>query len=108
MVVRLNRLMSLVAPPDGAGGFVESETLLGELWTEVRALTGRNATQNGAAVSLQRYKITVRAAPQGSPERPRADQYLVEGDRRFLIHAVAEADEAGRYLTCFAVEEIAL
>ncbi|MQQ06950.1 head-tail adaptor protein [Epibacterium sp. SM1979] len=109
--VNLNRLMALVAPErvaDGAGGFVETETQLGELWAEVRALTGRNVAQNGASLSQQRYRITVRAAPEGSPDRPRADQYLVEGNRRFLIHAVAEGDALGRYLTCFAVEEVAL
>lgn len=109
--VKLNRLMTLVAPertPDGAGGFTETETAVGELWAELRALSGRNATQNGAALSLQRYRITVRAAPEGHPDRPRPDQYLVEGTRRFLIHAVADADTAGRFLTCFAVEEVAL
>ncbi|MQY41657.1 head-tail adaptor protein [Epibacterium sp. SM1969] len=109
--VNLNRLMQLVSnnrTPDGAGGFVEQEVTLGELWCSLHALTGRNAAQNGAALSLQRYRITVRAAPMGSAERPRADQYLIEGTRRFLIQAVADADSAGRYLTCFAVEEVAL
>ncbi|MEP5212657.1 head-tail adaptor protein [Sulfitobacter pontiacus] len=109
--VNLNRLMTLVAPnrtPDGSGGYHEVETPLGELWAEVRALTGRNVAQNGAALSLQRYRITVRAAPHGSSERPRPDQYLIEGNRRFLIQAVAEAEALGRHLTCFAVEEIAL
>ncbi|MBT8152541.1 head-tail adaptor protein [Epibacterium ulvae] len=109
--VNLNRLLTLVAPErtaDGAGGYKEVETPIGELWAEVRALTGRNTAQNGAALSLQRYRITLRAAPEGSPERPRPDQYLLEGNRRFLIHAVAEADALGRYLTCFAVEEVAL
>jgi head-tail adaptor len=30
-----------------------------------------------------------------------------EGDRAFPIQAVSERDPAGRFLTCFAIEEVA-
>ena len=101
----LSRQLVLEDPrrlPDGAGGYIESWSALGTLWAEVTALSGRNADQQ----SLQRYRITVRAAPVGATARPRPDQRLREGTRRFRIDAVSEADPGARYLTCFAVEEL--
>ena len=92
---------------DGAGGYVESWNALGVLWAEVTALSGRSADQGGGSLSLQRYRITVRAAPVGSASRPRPDQRFRENSRLFRIDAVSEADDRGRYLTCFAVEEVA-
>ena len=53
------------------------------------------------------YRIVVRAAPMGSDARPRPDQRFREGARVFAIRAVAEEDAAGRYLVCFADEEVA-
>jgi len=91
--------------PDGGGGFVEAWLELGALWGEVKPLTGRARVQGGVDLSLQRYRITVRAAPVGSAQRPRPDQRFRDGTRLFLIHAVAESDDGARYLTCFAQEE---
>ncbi|MBE1295305.1 head-tail adaptor protein [Phycobacter azelaicus] len=108
-VPQLSRSLVLEDPqrlPDGAGGYVESWTALGTLWAEVSALNGRNVDQQGATLSLQRYRITVRAAPVGSTSRPRPDQRFRDGERLFRIDAVSEADARGRYLTCFAVEEV--
>ena len=48
----------------------------------------------------------VRGAPYGSSERPKPQQRLRDGDRVFVIQAVAEWDGVGRYLTCFADEEV--
>ncbi|MDE4132104.1 head-tail adaptor protein [Phaeobacter sp. QD34_3] len=107
---RLNRPLVLEDPqrlPDGAGGYVESWTALGTLWAEVTALSGRNADLEGGSLSLQRYRITVRAAPTGATSRPRPDQRFRDGVRLFRIDAVSEADARGRYLTCFALEEVA-
>jgi len=49
----------------------------------------------------------VRGAPVGHSTRPRAGQRFVETGRIFHIEAVAERDPRGRYLTCFAEEEVA-
>ncbi len=49
----------------------------------------------------------MRAAPIGAPSRPRPDQRFREGARIFRIHSVTERDDQGRYLTCFATEEVA-
>ena len=58
------------------------------------------------ALSAVPYRVTVRGAPVGSPSRPKAGQRFREGTRLFLIQAVTERDQFGRYLTCFAREEV--
>lgn len=107
---RLNRRLVLEEPdrvPDGAGGFREDWRPLGVLWGEIRPGSGRERQQDFAVISAVRYRVVVRAAPHGSPSRPRPEQRLREGSRVLRIHAVGEADETGRYLTCFAYEEVA-
>jgi head-tail adaptor len=109
--VRLNRALVLEEPaqvPDGAGGFVTEWAALGTLWAERRARTGRDRGGEGVALSTTGYRILVRAAPYGAPSRPRAGQRFRDGARLFHIEAVAEHDAEGRYLTCFAEEEVAV
>ncbi|MFW8634277.1 head-tail adaptor protein [Cribrihabitans pelagius] len=106
---RLTRRLVLEDPQrssDGAGGFTEAWVARGTLWAGVKALSGRTGAREGASVSLQRYRITLRAAPAGSAARPRPDQRFRDGSRVFRIDAVAESDPDGRYLTCFATEEV--
>ncbi|MFG6498437.1 head-tail adaptor protein [Sulfitobacter sp. 1A13191] len=108
---QLNRPLVLEAPQrvsDGAGGHREVWQPLGTLWTDVRARTGRETAQGGVAVSRMGVKITVRAAPEGAPQRPTPEQRFREGTRVFVIRAVAESDAGGRYLICFADEEVAV
>ena len=92
---------------DGAGGYSESWTPLGVLWGELDAKAGRTSGQEGGSLSLQRYRITLRAMPQGSLSRPRSGQRFRHGQRLFRIEAVSEADPGGRYLTCQCIEEVA-
>lgn len=89
--------------PDGAGGYTETWVALGTLWAEVKSLSGRLA---GDSVSLQKYRITLRASPEGFASRPRPDQRFRDNDRLYRIDAVAENGTGVRYLTCFAVEEV--
>ncbi|WP_027244017.1 head-tail adaptor protein [Leisingera daeponensis] len=89
--------------PDGAGGYTETWVALGTLWAEVKSLSGRLA---GDSVSLQKYRITLRASPEGFASRPRPDQRFRDNDRLYRIDAVAENGPGARYLTCFAVEEV--
>jgi len=91
---------------DGAGGFSETWTALGVIWGEVSAGAGRKSSQGSAPLSAVSWKITVRNAPIDHPERPIPEQRLRDGNRIFNIHAVAERDLEGRYLTCFANEEV--
>lgn len=92
--------------PDGAGGFATVWTALGTLWAEVVAGTGREAAGVETVLSATAYRITVRAVPVGQEGRPEAGQRLRDASRVFAIHAVAERDGRGAYLTCFATEEV--
>ncbi|MDK3019283.1 phage head closure protein [Pseudodonghicola flavimaris] len=106
----LNRRLVLEAAervPDGAGGAIQSWVSLGELWAEVRARSGRERARAGEPVSRVSYRIVVRGAPAGALQRPLPDQRFRDGARLYLIRAVTEADAAGRYLVCFADEEVA-
>jgi head-tail adaptor len=105
----LNRALALegaVRTPDGAGGFTEAWTALGTLWAEVLAGSGSDVLGEERMLSAVPYRVTVRGAPVGSPSRPQAGQRFREGMRLFLIQAVTERDGQGRYLTCFAREEV--
>ena len=95
-----------VRTPDGAGGFSEVWTALGSLWAELKAGSGRETGENFVTLSRVPYRITVRAAPQGAPSRPKADQRFVDGSRIFTILAVTEAGTDGKFLICNALEEV--
>ena len=106
----LNRALVLeerVAATDGAGGVQNSWSALGTLWASIRSLNGRESGSLGIARSKVGMKITLRAAPHGSSMRPRPDQRFREGIRTYRITAVAEAEPVGRYLVCYASEEVA-
>lgn len=108
-VPRLNRRLTLESPErvsDGAGGFVQTWTALGVLWAELTARAGRETQVAGAALSSVPFRIVVRGAPMGHPERPIAEQRFRDGGRVFHIRSVAEADPEGRYLVCMADEEV--
>lgn len=105
----LNHALTLEAPErisDGAGGYTEVWLALGTLWAEITARTGRETDHGGAPVSRVGYRITVRGAPFGAASRPKPEQRFRDGQRKFTIQAVAERDPEGRYLTCFAEEEV--
>jgi head-tail adaptor len=106
---QLSRKLVLEAPlrtPDGAGGYAQGWTAVGTVWAEVLAGTGREAAGVGTAVSRVVYRITLRAAPVGSVQRPMPDQRFREGARVFRVLSVAERDAGGRYLVCQTEEEI--
>ena len=106
----LKRRLVLEGPdrvPDGAGGFREAWRPQGVLWAEVRPGLGRELQQDFAVISAVHYRVIVRAAPFGAPSRPRPDQRFREGGRVLRILAVAEHDPDGKYLVCFAYEEVA-
>ena len=107
--VHLNRQLMLETREqvaDGAGGYSELWTPLGSLWAEVTARTGRERAGEDVALAMTAYRIVVRAAPVGSSRRPRPGQRFREGPRVFAIQAVAERDAQGRFLTCYADEEV--
>lgn len=109
--LRMNRALVLEQRDelaDGAGGLRSTWNALGTLWGDIKSLSGRESGVLGIARSKVGLKITLRAAPQNSDMRPRPDQRFREGNRIYLISAVAEAEPAGRYLVCYASEEVAV
>lgn len=105
----LNRPMVLEeasVTPDGAGGHAATWAPLGTLWCELRAGAGSERRGLIAPEGRMLFRVFLRAAPQGSPQRPRPDQRLREGARVFTILAVSEADPSGAYLVCTAREEV--
>lgn len=105
----LSRKLTLEAPvrvADGSGGYTTQWVAQGELWAEVKASSGRDRASEFATVANVQYRITVRAAPQDAPSRPKPEQRFVDGARIFSIRAVTEADFGARYLTCYAEEEV--
>ena len=109
--VNLNRHLVLETPEriaDGAGGYVQTWRPVGEIWGEIVARTGREIAGGAVQLSSATYRITVRAAPVGAPSRPRPEQRLRCAGRVFKIEAVTDRDPAGRYLTCYATEEVAV
>ena len=109
--VVLNRQLVLESPQrasDGAGGFTQNWSVQGTLWAAVQGRSGRELSDGAAQVSNTSYRITVRAAPYGAASRPRPEQRFRDGERVFRIEAVADMDPAGRFLTCFAEEEVAV
>lgn len=105
----LNRALMLegaVRASDGAGGYSETWQALGTLWAAVTPGSGRDVPGEELILSSVPYRITVRAAPHGSASRPKSEQRFREGARIFTILAVTERDPDGRFLTCFAREEV--
>lgn len=106
---RLNRPMVLEQAQilgDGAGGHDLVWQALGTLWAELRPGAARERRGEIVPQGQMLFRIFLRAAPQGNPQRPRPDQRLREGARVFRILAVSEADAAGAYLVCHAREEV--
>ncbi len=90
------------------GALRRSGCQLGALWADVRPSSGRErASLALLTVSTLLFRITVRGAPPGSPQRPRPDQRFRDGARIFGILAVTESDSTARFLTCYAREEVA-
>lgn len=99
-------LETRVQTPDGLGGFSESWVAQGTLWAEVVPGAGRELVREEFTGSNVSLRITVRGARIGAPSRPAAGDRFREGRRSFCIVAVTERDLSGRYLLCFAHEEV--
>jgi SPP1 family predicted phage head-tail adaptor len=105
---QLNRRMALeraVQAADGAGGYATAWAELGSLWAALTPRSGREANVAGASLSRMSWRITLRAAPEGSEARVRPGDRLRMGARVFAVRAVADDAASALYLSCFADEE---
>lgn len=105
----LNRplvLEAAIPADDGAGGRTIAWAPLGTLWAELRPGAGRERLGAILPEGQMAFRAYLRAAPQGSPQRPRPDQRLRDGARVFTILAVGEADPAGAFLVALLREEV--
>ncbi|MDM7458900.1 MAG: head-tail adaptor protein [Paracoccus sp. (in: a-proteobacteria)] len=94
-----------VRQPDGMGGHRLDWQPLGRIWAAMDARSARERAAGTGMVPVVAWRIIVRGAPVGDKRRPRPGQRLRLGPRIFRIEAVAEFDQAGRWLACFAREE---
>lgn len=108
--IKLNRLFTLETRqtvPDGAGGFRSTWVAQGQIWGGLLPATGRADLIDGQMRSVSRPSILVRARPYDAPDRPHADQRLIEGPRIYSIEAVSEYDQEALYLRLSCKEETA-
>ena len=105
---RLTRPMVLETPvrtPDAAGGHATIWTVKGSLFAEVMPGTGRQVSDEIAALSRLTCRIVLRASAVGEASRPVPGDRLREGAITYRIEAVAAYDRGAHYLTCYATEE---
>ncbi|QIE41644.1 head-tail adaptor protein [Rhodobacteraceae bacterium SC52] len=95
-----------VVEPDGAGGNVSVWRAKGAHYACLEPLTGRELLDGAAGVSRVPFRVTVAGAPYGAPSRPHPKDRFRHGTRIFDIIAVSEADPAGRFVECRAIEEV--
>ena len=102
----LNRRLVLEAPArvaDGSGGYSALWVARGQIWA---AVTTRGAGREVDQAARLQLVITMRAVPQGALARPDTTMRFRDGARIYRIEAVHESDATGRWLTCFAIEEV--
>lgn len=89
-----------VSVSDGQGGEVVSFVSGGGLWGRVEPVAAVSAEIGGLRQVTVTHEIVV---------RQRSDlvsgMRFVKGARRFLVRAVHDPDEGGRYLVCRCLEE---
>ena len=102
----LNRRLVLEAPSriaDGLGGYSEVWVARGHIWA---AVTPRGAGREVDQAARLQLIVSMRAVPQGAAARPDATMRFRDGARIYRIEAVHESDATGRWLSCFAIEEV--
>ncbi|MEM6664371.1 MAG: head-tail adaptor protein [Pseudomonadota bacterium] len=103
----LNTELVLEAPnriADSGGGFAVDWAPVGTLWADIQTRGARERFTGARETSAVTHKITIRAAPEGSPRRPSPECRFRSGSRVFAIQGVAPMDQQGRFLTCWAAE----
>jgi SPP1 family predicted phage head-tail adaptor len=93
-------LQEEIETPDGAGGFTAQWTGIAQVWAEIRPVAGQSLERAGTGVLDVTHEITIRQRAG-----VRAGMRFAKGGRRFLIDALFDPDETGRWLKCQVREE---
>jgi SPP1 family predicted phage head-tail adaptor len=100
---RLKRRLVLEKParvPDGAGGATVTWSAAATLWAELRPLKAEERPLGEGLVDMALWRIVLRHREDVAP-----GDRLRLGARTFLVLAVSDPDEDGRWLACLAEEE---
>jgi len=94
--------------PDTAGGWKDIWLELGNHWCMIKDSMGKAVYKGSAMAQRVTHALVVRSSPYSKSTRPRFNQrFRSSDDRTFLIHAVFEKDNTGRYLVCLCEEALA-
>jgi SPP1 family predicted phage head-tail adaptor len=100
---RLKRRLVLEKPTrvaDGAGGASVTWSAAASLWAELKPLKAEERPRGEGLVDLKLWRIVLRHRGDVAP----GDRFRL-GARTFLVLAVSDPDEDGRWLACLAEEE---
>jgi len=86
--------------PDGAGGFEETWTEIATVFAKLVPLAARDRFGAGQTIEEVTHRVLIRARPDVA-----SGMRFISGDRTFMILAVHDPDETGRYLSCRTREE---
>lgn len=95
--------LSLEAPTavsDGQGGFVEGWGTVGSIFAMLEPVAARGVFGADQALSEVTHRITLRARNDVA-----SGMRFAQGGRAFLILAVVDPDESGRFLACRTREQ---
>jgi SPP1 family predicted phage head-tail adaptor len=102
-IARLRHRLTLEAPeeaPDGAGGVVRTWTPLGQVWAAIEPVGASEAIVADRRLARLTHRIVLRR---------RSDLTLNHrfrlGARTFVLHALRDPDEQGRFVECLVSEE---
>ncbi len=89
---------------DTGGGVTLIWTELGTVWADITPKSATERLSGERLSSRVTHRITIRSAPEDSPRRPTPECRFRRGARIFSILGIAEHDQRGAYLTCWAEE----
>lgn len=99
----LRHRLELQAPdetPDGAGGVARGWASLANVWAAIEPVSMNDALAADKRLGRITHRIVIRRRSEIS-----TTHRFVSGPRSFVLLAVRDADERGRFLECLVEEE---
>jgi SPP1 family predicted phage head-tail adaptor len=95
--------LTLVEPdetPDGMGGVARTWNSLGEVWAAIEPVSANDMVAADRRLGRITHRVTIRRRSEIT-----LAHRLLLGQRVFVLLAVRDADEQGRFLECLVEEE---